>query len=285
MVRGVDKKVMSYQEQVSGIATQLEEILDLDDLEAKVYLNLLRLGPITASALAKELDIDRARIYRTVDKLVSRSIVSTTISSPKLCIAAEPHDALKIALGKKEDEVNKIKKTGEAIMDKINNEITTNQTTTVPTFSVVQGRQNIYADIAQLIENTTDTIYIATTLDDVSRMYHSTIPEKISICEKNGGKVRLLVDMDDPKLTPFVKRFNATETKVGKLPSKGRMVVQKDKKMIMSDSAASFQHSDSDFSLSTNSTEMVENIFALCSLLWDSSKSLKALDIKNFVKN
>jgi len=278
---------MSYQEQVSGIATQLEEILDLDDLEAKVYLNLLRLGPITASALAKELDIDRARIYRTVDKLVSRSIVSTTISSPKLCIAAEPHDALKIALGKKEDEVNKIKKTGEAIMDKINNEITTNQTTTVPTFSVVQGRQNIYADIAQLIENTTDTIYIATTLDDVSRMYHSTIPEKISICEKNGGKVRLLVDMDDPKLTPFVKRFNATETKVGKLPSKGRMVVQKDKKMIMSDSAASFQHSgsDSDFSLSTNSAEMVENIFALCSLLWDSSKPLKTLDIKNFVKN
>ncbi len=278
---------MSYEEQVSGIATELEEILDLDDLEAKVYLNLLRLGPITASALAKELDIDRARIYRTVDKLVSRSIVSTTISSPKLCIAAEPHDALKIALGKKEDEVNKIKKTGEAIMDKINNEITTNQTTTVPTFSVVQGRQNIYADIAQLIENTTDTIYIATTLDDVSRMYHSTIPEKISICEKNGGKVRLLVDIDDPKLISFVKRFNATETKVGKLPSKGRMVVQKDKKMIMSDSAASFQHSgsDSDFSLSTNSTEMVENIFTLCSLLWDSSKPLKALDIKNFVKN
>jgi len=278
---------MSYQEQVSGIATQLEEILDLDDLEAKVYLNLLRVGPITASALAKELDIDRARIYRMVDKLVSRSIISTTISSPKLCIAAKPHDALKIALGKKEDEVNKIKKSGEAIMDKINNEITTNQISSLPTFRVVQGRQNIYADIAQLIENTTDTIYIATTLDDVSRMYHSTIPEKISICEKNGGQVRLLVDMDDPELTPFVKRLNATETKVVKLPSRGRMVVQKDKKMIMSDSVASLQHSgsDSDFSLCTNSMEMVENIFTLCSLLWDSSKPLKALDIKNFVKN
>ncbi len=175
-----DNKLMSYQEQVSGIATDLEEILDLDDLEAKVYLNLLRVGPITASALAKELDIDRARMYRTVDKLVSRNIISTTLSSPKLCIAVEPHDALKIALGKKEDEVNKIKKSGEAIMDKINNEITTNQISTIPTFRVVQGRQNIYADIAQLIENTTDIVYIATTLDDVSRMYHSTIPEKIA---------------------------------------------------------------------------------------------------------
>ncbi len=277
---------MSYQEQVSGIASELEEILDLDELEAKVYLNLLRIGPITASALAKELDIDRARMYRTVDKLVSRNIISTTLSSPKLCIAVNPHDALKIALGKKEDEVDKIKKSGGAIIDKINNEITTNQISTVPTFRVVQGRQNIYADIAQLIENTTDVIYIATTLDDVSRMYHSTIPEKITICEKNGGKVRLLVDMNDPKLAPFVKRFNATETRVGKLPSRGRMIVQKDKKMIMSDSAATFQHSgsDSDFSLCTNSVEMVENIFTLCSLLWDSSKPLKTLDVKNFVK-
>ena len=225
-------------------------------------------------------------MYRTVDKLVSRNIISTTLSSPKLCIAADPHDALKIALGKKEDEVNKIKKSGEAIMDKINNEITTNQVSTIPTFRVVQGRQNIYADIAQLIENTTDVIYIATTLDDVSRMYHSTITEKITICEKNGGKVRLLVDMDDPKLASFVKRFNATETRVGKLPSRGRMIVQKDKKMIMSDSATSFQHSgsDSDFSLCTNSMEMVENIFTLCSFLWESSKVLKTIDVKNFVK-
>jgi len=278
---------MSYEDQVNGIASDLEEILDLDDLEAKVYLNLLRVGPITASALAKELDIDRARMYRTVDKLVSRNIISTTLSSPKLCIAADPHDALKIALGKKEDEVNKIKKSGEAIMDKINSEITTNQSTKVPTFRVVQGRQNIYADIAQLIEDTTGIIYIATTLDDVSKMYHSTIPEKITICEKNGGQVRLLVDMDNPKLIPFVKRFNATETKICKLPSKGRMVVQKDRRMVMSDSAATFQNSnsDSDYSLCTNSVEMVENIFTLCSFLWDSSKPLKTLDVKNFVKN
>ena len=278
--------MMSYQEQVTGIATELEEILDLDDLEAKVYLNLLRAGPITASALAKELDIDRARMYRTVDKLVSRNIISTTLSSPKLCIAADPHDALKIALGKKEDEVNKIKKSGEAIIDKINSEINTSHISTVPTFRVVQGRQNIYADIAHLIENSTGITYIATTLDDVSRMYHSTIPEKISICEKNGGKVRLLVDMNDPKLAPFVKRFNATETRIGKLPSKGRMVVQIDKKMIMSDSAASSQNAsaDADFSLCTNSSEMVDNIFTLCSFLWDASKPLKTIDVKNFVK-
>jgi sugar-specific transcriptional regulator TrmB len=212
--------------------------------------------------------------------------VSTTLSSPKLCIAVDLHDAFKIALEKKKDEIKKIKKSSEAIIDKINNKITTNQVHEVPTFRVVQGRQNIYTDIAKLIENTTDVIYIATTLDDVAKMYYSTIPEKISICEKNGGKVRLLVNMYDPKLAPFAKRFNATETKIGKLPSKGRMVVQKDKQMIMSDSAASSQNSsaDSDFSLCTNSVEMINNIFTLCTYLWKSSKLLKTKDLKNYSK-
>ena len=279
--------MMSYQDQLSGIASELEEILDLDDLEAKVYLNLLRAGPITASALAKELDIDRARMYRTVDKLVSRNIISTTLSSPKLCIAADPQDALKIALRKKEDEVNRIKKGGEAIIEKINSEITIKQGTNVPTFRVVQGRNNIYADIAQLIENSSDIVYISTTLEDISRMYHSAIPEKIMICEKKGGKVRLLVELDDSKLIPFVKRFNASETKICKLPSKGRMVVQKDKQMIMSDSATASQmstNSESDFSLCTNSSEMVSNIHSLCSLLWETAQPLTTLDVKNYIR-
>jgi len=279
--------MMSYQDQLSGIASELEEILDLDELEAKVYLNLLRAGPITASALAKELDIDRARMYRTVDKLVSRNIISTTLSSPKLCIATDPQDALKLALRKKEDEVNRIKKGGEIIIEKINSEITTKQGTNVPTFRVVQGRNNIYADIAQLIENSSDIIYISTTLEDISRMYHSAIPEKIMICEKKGGKVRLLVELDDPKLIPFVKRFNASETKICKLPSKGRMVVQKDKQMIMSDSATASQtstNSESDFSLCTNSSEMVSNIHSLCSLLWETAQPLTTLDVKNYIR-
>jgi sugar-specific transcriptional regulator TrmB len=279
--------MMTYQDQINSIASELEEILDLDELESRIYLSLLRVGPITASALAKDLDVDRARMYRTMDKLASRNIVSTTLSSPKLCIAVEPQEALKIALRKKEDEVNKIKKSGEMIIEKINKEITTKQGTHVPTFRVVQGRTNIYADIAQMIENASDIVYISTTLEDISRMYHSAIPEKIMLCEKRGGEVRLLVELDDPKLIPFVKRFNATETKICKLPSKGRMVVEKEKHMIMSDSTASNNmsgNSETDFSLCTNSSEMVGNIHSLCSLLWDTAQPLKTLDVKNYIK-
>jgi sugar-specific transcriptional regulator TrmB len=275
---------MSAQEQVEKIAVELRGTLDLDDLESKIYLSLLRTGPITASALAKDLNIDRARMYRTVDKLVDRNIITTTLSSPKLCIAVEPQKALKIALEKKEEEIKKIRKSGEAIVDKINNEITTNQGTNIPTLRIVQGRANIYSDIAQLIENCTETVYIATTLEDISKMYHSIIPEKIKVCEKNGGKVMLLVDIDDVEMISFVKRFNATETRVCKLPSKGRITVQKDKQMIMSDSSQTSSHSETDFSLSTNAKDMINNLDNLCKLLWKSAKPLESVSAKKSKK-
>ena len=266
---------MPAQEQVEKLVTELQETLDLDELESKIYLSLLRTGPITASALAKDQNIDRARMYRTVDKLVDRNIISTTLSSPKLCIPVEPEKALKLALEKKEEEIRKIKKTGEVIVDKINSEISTYQETNIPTLRIIQGRTNIYSDIAQMIENCTGTAYIVTTLEDISKMYHSTIPEKIKTCEKKGGKVMLLVDIDDVEMISFVKRFNATETRVCKLPSKGRMVVQKDKQMIMSDSSQSSSNSETDFSLSTNAKDMISNIENLCSLLWKSAKPPK----------
>ena len=283
----VNKKTMAFQDYVDSLKGELEEILDLDELEVKIYLNLLRTGPITASALAKELDVDRARTYRTVDKLVSRNILSTTLSIPKLCIPVAPKIALELALRKKEDEVKKIKKSGQGIIKKISSEITIVDGITVPTFRVVQGRANIYSDIAQIIENSTGPIYIVTTLEDISKMYHSTIPEKIASCEKKGGSVRLLVEIDDHQLVEFVKRFNATETRICKLPSKGRMIIQKNKQMILSDSAAVSQissNSELDFSLCTNSIEMTNNLNRLCELLWEAGEPLDTLDVKKYFK-
>ena len=110
------------------------------------------------------LDVDRARMYRTVDKLVSKNILSTTLSIPKLCIPADPKDALKLALRKKEEEVRKIKDTGDGIIEKINSEIAIKNGISVPTFRVIQGRSNVYSDIAQIIEKSTDIVYLVTTI-------------------------------------------------------------------------------------------------------------------------
>jgi len=50
---------MSEQKQVEQLVIEIQEILDFDELESRIYLSLLRTGPITASALAKDLNVDR----------------------------------------------------------------------------------------------------------------------------------------------------------------------------------------------------------------------------------
>ncbi len=275
---------------------QLSSILDLETVEARIYLNLLRLGPVTASALAKELDVDRTKTYRTIDKLLNMSIVSTTISNPKLCIATKPEEVLKIVLQKKQDEINRVEKIGKDVIQKINKIVPITDGHYVPTFRTVQGRSNIYSHVEKILEDSNRTIYIITTSDDILRMYHTAVPEKIKECIDNGGTVRILTATEDKKFLPLIDRLKPTETRLGKLPSKGRIIVEEGKQMIMSDvmNASDFVNmdnsrssndsfslgADTDFALWTNSAEMVNNIFSLCKFLWRTSKPLNKLDIK-----
>ena len=275
---------------------QLSSILDLETVEARIYLNLLRLGPVTASSLAKELDVDRTKTYRTIDKLLNMSIVSTTISNPKLCIATKPEEVLKIVLQKKQDDINRVEKIGKNVIQKINKIVPITDGHYVPTFRTVQGRANIYSHIEKLLEDSSRMIYIVTTAEDILRMYHTAVPEKIKECIDNGGTVRILTSTDDNKFIPLIERLKPTETRLGKLPSKGRIIVEDGKQMIMSDvmNASEFANmensrlphdsfsigADTDFALWTNSAEMVNNIFSLCKFLWRTSKPLRKLDIK-----
>jgi len=263
---------------IDELSTEVSKLLDLEELDALLYLNLLRMGPVTASALAKELNIDRTKAYRTIDKLLNLKIVSTTFSKPKLCIANKPEDVLKNVLDTKQSQVEKIRNAKDYLITSIKGSIPTNYKSNLPSFHIAQGTDHIYSEVERLLENATSTVYIATTIKDLAKMYHTDIPEKIKICERNGGKVCLLTHLSNKNHLPFVKRFGATETRLGDLSSKGRMIVEQGKQMIMSDAIwedSDAQNIQCDYAICTDSNEIVNNIFMLCSFLWKNGKSLK----------
>jgi len=272
-----EKKELESSRKLDSLSFQLSSILGLDEMEAHIYLNLLRIGPISASALAKEIDVERTKTYRTIEKLLNQNIVSTTFSKPKLCVATKPEEVLKMVLQRKEDDLKLLKDAKGDVVKKIKEMVPADHKNRIPTFHIVQGRTNIYSSIGKLIENSTDNVFIVTTLKDISRMYHTSIPEKIKICEKNGGHVFLITEINDEKLLPFVKRFGATEVRVSTVRSKGRMIVHKNNQMIMSDNTAKENEDvgiESNYAFSTNSIEMVNNIDTLCNFLWKKSKPL-----------
>lgn len=279
-----EKKELESSKKLDSLSFQLSSILGLEEMEAHIYLNLLRVGPISASALAKEIDVERTKTYRTIEKLLNQNIVSTTFSKPKLCVATKPEEVLKMVLQRKEDDLKLLKDAKVDVVKKIKEMVPADHKNRMPTFHIVQGRTNIYSSIGKLIENSTEDVFIVTTLKDISRMYHTSIPEKIKICEKNGGRVFLITEINDEKLLPFVKRFGATEVRVSAVKSKGRMIVQKNNQMIMSDNTAKENEDvgiESNYAFSTNSIEMVNNIDTLCNFLWKNSKPLSMALKKN----
>jgi len=163
-------------------------------------------------------------------------------------------------------------------IENLEQEIPTNYSSNSPSIHIMKGSLNIYYNIEKLIENAKDTVYIITTLRDLFKMYHTKIPEKIKTCEKNGGEVRLLTEAPSDEFLSFINRFGATEARIGKLHSKGRMIVEQGSQMITSN----FEWNDSDqtnvvsdYGIWTNSREMVNNIFDLCNLWWDNHKTHK----------
>jgi HTH-type transcriptional regulator, sugar sensing transcriptional regulator len=255
----------------------------LDKADAIVYLGLLQMGSVTVGTMSSKLDIDRGKAYRSLNKLRNLGLVSTTFSNPTICEATTPDEALTTIIQKKEDDVITMQKLSRKIVKDLNQVTKEPTVSEVSSFSIIQGRSNIYARIGKLIQDSTSTIYIITTVEDILRMYHTAIPEKINICKKNGGQVRLLTQTKSENLLPLIDRLNADETRIGKLPSKSRMIVEEGKQLIMSGSIKETMNlnDDNDSILYTNSSEMINNMFSLCTHLWKKSKPVELVKAKN----
>ena len=254
----------------------------LEKPDAIVYLGLLQMGSVTVGTMSSKLSIDRGKAYRSLNKLRNMGLVSTTFSNPTICEAVDPEEALTTIIQRKEDEIITMQKLSRKIVTDLKQVSRETSVSEVSSFSIIQGRSNIYARIGKLIQGSTTTVYIVTTVEDILRMYHTAIPEKIKICQKNGGQVRVLTQTNSENILQLVDRLNASETRIGKLPSKSRMIVEEGNQLIMSGSIKESMNlnDDSDSILYTNSSEMINNMFSLCTHLWKKSKPIELVKAK-----
>ncbi len=247
---------------------------ELDEDDAIIYLGLLRAGSITVGNLSVTLEIDRGKTYRALNKLRNLGLITTTMSNPTICKAVDPEDALAYIIQRRKDEITTMEKLSKQIVSDLKEIQRPTTPAEVSSFSIIQGRSNIYTRIGKLIQDSVGVVYIITTMDDIMRMYHTAIPEKIKICIRNGGEVRLLTEMSNKDAVPLIERLGASETRIAKLPSKGRTIVEKDRQIFMSGSMKGSMdlNDETDSIVHTNSSEIVNNIFSLCTHLWKTAK-------------
>lgn len=253
--------------------------LGFDETDTIMYLTLLKIGSVTVGNLSTKLGMDRGKAYRSLNKLRSLGVIETTFSNPTTCIAIKPEQALMTIIEKKENEIISMRKIADGIIKNQDQLMHKEQVQESSTFSIIQGRINVYTRIAKLIEDASEIVYIITTLDDLMIMYHTAIPEKIKNAIKNNKQIRLITEIDNPELIPLVTRLGVTETRIGKLPSKGRTIVEKGKHTIMSGAMKESKtlNDENDSILYTTSPDMVDNIHSLCAHIWSKSRSIEVI--------
>ena len=73
--------VTSSIEYINEMDREFTSVFRMNDVEGKAYMTLLRTGPITASSLAKDLNMGGAKAYRRVEKLSTDGFISMSFSS------------------------------------------------------------------------------------------------------------------------------------------------------------------------------------------------------------
>ncbi len=91
------------------LLTQLEKY-DLDETEATIYLFLLENGPQTPLQLSRALNLDRSKVYRSVEKLFQKNFLEQSHAAwGKRLQAANPHN-ISLLLQKEEEALQDRKK-------------------------------------------------------------------------------------------------------------------------------------------------------------------------------
>lgn len=252
---------------------------ELDKNEAMLYIALTQTGSATVNTISAKLGVDKGRIYRSLHRLQNLGLVSASFSNPTTCYAAEPDKALTELIKRKEEQLLTMQKTANKIVKEVmqfkNPHDSLSQ---IPSLYIIQGRPNIYSRIGKLLEESSRTVYIVTTVHDLMRMYYTNIPEKIAMCKQNGGIVRIITELNSSyESLNQIKDLNADEVKLVSLPSKNRIVLSQDQRLIMSGyiNESMSLTDEVDSSLYTNSKGIIESMHCLCTHLWDISKQLE----------
>lgn len=257
---------MNYDD--NEIISKLLE-LDIDEFESRVFLHLLRVGPVRAGSITSALQYDRNVVYRILVRLRNKGLVTSTFANPPLYFAINPEETIRTLLVRSEENFIRAKKTGHEIiqyLQKIKNNTEKDQHE-LDTVTIIQGKRNVYARIVRIIKNAKNPIFIVTTEEELVRMYHTAIPEEIKLLSKKLN-IRLILPKTG-NVKDLMTKFTGAEIRCGTLPAQGIIVLEEGRQLMMSGDIHSNSASGSDFSvLYTNNSGIISNLQCLCENLW-----------------
>jgi len=93
----------------TDILTRTLSSFGLASEEAQIYLHLLEKDTLSALQISRNIHMARTRVYRLLDKLEKRGLVTQKFSSPGLKFTASPYKQLELLLAERQSELDGLK--------------------------------------------------------------------------------------------------------------------------------------------------------------------------------
>lgn len=233
--------------------------LGLSELDLTVLKIIAELGTTGVTTIAKKSGVDRGRIYRSLENLVSMGVVKTTLQMPRKYSIQPVEDIKQILNVKREllDNVNRQEITDVVkLLDSYKN---TQTVTPLPEFTIIARSNNIWSHMTNAIKSAKHTVVLLVNRHDLFRMEHSGIFEAI---KKSSASTQLLTDTN--KIRQLSAKCSIIQIQVG-LP--GKALIIDGSTLYFSGTISRHYRDDEDVLVKTNDNGIIEHYKTLVKLL------------------
>jgi CBS domain-containing protein/sugar-specific transcriptional regulator TrmB len=153
----------------------LKVLLDIGftRMDSQVYMFLAKKGPQKGRDIFKGLKISKPQLYRSLKTLQSKGIVSATFERPTRFFAVPFEKALDMFIKAKTEEVQRIQQNKDQILSDWRSVEIRENIDTSARFTIIVGRNYVYAKILQMMKETKSQLSIMSTVQGLVRAYES----------------------------------------------------------------------------------------------------------------
>ena len=268
-----DSSSYEHKQSVDQLQVQFSKF-GLTANQCKVYIFLGKYGSNTAPDVCRALKLPRTETYHLLTTLQNKGVVSATFEHPIKFSAIPLSNAIKSMVNTEKERVKKLE-IQEQELTKIWDSIPSFHNEPMEAkedkFQMLQGDNQIYGKINDMIINTKKEFKIIGNEKDFLKFYHANFLEPL---DKSDIELQILTDSSPRTLYVFDE---ISKTNVKKFPSttKGNICfVVKDNEEVLFFMKNTESGKENISAMWTNSEAMIYSKNLLFDLLWTKSKSI-----------
>jgi len=268
-----DSSSYEHKQSIDQLQAQFSKF-GLTTNQGKVYIFLGKYGSKTAPEVCRALKLPRTETYHLLTTLQNKGVVSATFQHPIKFSALALSNAIKSMVDTEKERVKKLEiqeKELTKIWDSIPNFHNETDVVKDDKFQMLQGENQIYGKINDMIINTKKDFQIIGNEKDFLKFYHANFLEPL---DKSEVQLQILTNSSARTLYVF---DDIDKTKVKKIPNtaKGNICfVVKDNEEALFFMKNSESGKEDITAMWTNSEAMIYSKKLLFDLLWSKSKAI-----------